>query len=500
MIEGSLKDASLPGLLQFLATETNKLYKVKLSTGGQTGEIYLNNGHIIRASFNLLDGEDALCEFLSWRDGAFSIERLAQEFESTVEKNMNLRLQAPTSFVAQSAFLIESNVGLNTALVPSKKFGSIEWQDAMRTQPLEREDFVVLGWLKDGRTLRQAAREFGFDIAKATNILYRLLLTHSVEVLRTGTEAAEAAGGEGHAFPLDAGQAQSLAQRSKIAGQSRVNIDSVRTSMDKLKKSSQMRQPDKEKSAGFARSAAAQPSGFGQGGGEVVASGAAPTISPVVGAYAEPAIYADEDKEATAAQAMALNSTASAGEVNSVPVIDCAPDVIAPPQAGVEEDPSFSARRTEALPLVTIDIERLLQATFTATQFGKMALTNQGLDQHLRQTLLDVETGKSLQVVLSTSIRTPAAVLSTYRFCLARGYVISSDPVIPLTADLLLGRIELDQYLLQRRRINGDELRDLIEIQRHKGVKLADLLVKHGYLTSSDLARLTSEQKRFALQ
>jgi len=64
----------------------------------------------------------------------------------------------------------------------------------------------------------------------------------------------------------------------------------------------------------------------------------------------------------------------------------------------------------------------------------------------------------------------------------------------------LLGRIELDQYLLQRRRINGDELRDLIEIQRQKGVKLSELLVKHGYLTSSDLTRLTSEQKRFALK
>lgn len=494
MIEGTLKDASLPGLLQFLATETNKLYKVKLSAGGQSGEIYLNNGHIIRASFNLLDGEDALCEFLSWREGMFWVERLAGEFEATVKKNMNLRLHAPTTFVAQSAFLNESNVGLNTAVVPSKKFGSIEWQDAMRTQPLEREDFVVLGWLKEGRTLRQAAREFGFDIVKATNILYRLLLTHSIEVLRTGSELVESG-----SFPLEVSEADKLAKPNKVAGQSKVDMDSIRTSMDRLKKGLRPQdQYGEGQSPGIVRPAAAHSAEFAQASGDMfnaVGGAGGPALS-ALGSFVEAAAYAtgvvQEEKEK---QATALNGQAEA-------MIDCAPDVIAPPPSSTEseEDSAFSARRTEALPLVTIDIERLLQATFTATQFGKLALTNQALDQHLRQTLLDVETGKSLQVVVGSSVRTPASVLSTYRFCLARGYVISSDPVIPLTADLLLGRIELDQYLLQRRRINGDELRDLIEIQRQKGVKLADLLVKHGYLTSSDLTRLTGEQKRFALK
>ena len=34
--------------------------------------------------------------------------------------------------------------------------------------------------------------------------------------------------------------------------------------------------------------------------------------------------------------------------------------------------------RTEAMPMVTIDIERLLAATFSPTQFGKLALKNPG--------------------------------------------------------------------------------------------------------------------------
>ena len=60
MLEGTLKDTSLPGLLQFLAIEPNKLYKVKLSSGSQAGEIYVSNGLIIHAGFHLLEGRRVL--------------------------------------------------------------------------------------------------------------------------------------------------------------------------------------------------------------------------------------------------------------------------------------------------------------------------------------------------------------------------------------------------------------------------------------------------------
>jgi hypothetical protein len=288
-----------------------------------------------------------------------------------------------------------------------------------------------------------------------------------------------------------------------------VDLSSVRTSMDRLKKggghSVGKGAPSRIDPA--TKSGPAQASGFVLASGDMydAIAGSGGAALSALRSGMEPTAYLTEQKQASGPaipKAEPAEEQAQSQPVATESTIDCAPDVIAPPRSEreIEEDPTFSARRTEALPLVTIDIERLLQATFTATQFGKLALNNQALDQHLRQTLLDVDTGKSLQLVISSSVRTPASVLSTYRFCLARGYVISSDPVIPLTADLLLGRIELDQYLLQRRRINGDELRDLIEIQRQKGVKLADLLVRSGYLTQSDLERLTAEQKRFALK
>jgi Domain of unknown function (DUF4388) len=163
------------------------------------------------------------------------------------------------------------------------------------------------------------------------------------------------------------------------------------------------------------------------------------------------------------------------------------------------DDPRFTSR-TVSLPLVALDIERLLQATFSATQFGKLALGNPSLDAHRRQTLLDAEQGKPLANSLDDGSRPAAAVLSSYRYCLDRGYIDTQDPVIPLTADLLLGRMEIDQYLLQRRRITGDQLRDLIKIARQEGLKLPQLLMRSGFLTAGDIETLDREQKRFAFK
>lgn len=521
MIEGNFKDASLPGLLQFLATESNKLYRVKLSAMGNTGEVYVDHGHVISAKYNLLDGEDAMCEFLSWRDGAFSVERLPSEFESTVNKNLHLRLQGPTTFVSQSAFLVESSVGLNTVVVPSRKFGGLEWQDALRTQPLEREDFLVMAWIKEGRSMREACREFGFDIVKATGILYRLLLTHSVEPQRAFSEAESVVDDETYQIRLTTGAtSQEMAmlaaanpgsehKRSRVMP---IDLASLRASMEARLRSKEMEEASKPPSkpvrepAPVAASAAAQINNVAAVTNVVTSTGqfeavAVTTTLSALGAAIESKPYKSPDKDTDKPGAKVSengNALMPAHEENSV-LIDCAPDPVVLPEA-TQEEWTFTAKRTDALPLVTIDIERLLQATFTATQFGKLALTNQALDPHLRQTLLDVESGKTLTRVISEAVRGPASILSTYRFCLARGYIISVDPVIPLTADLLLSRMALDQYLLQRRRINGDELRDLIELEREKGIKLSDLLVRHGYLTPGDLERLLTEQKRFALK
>ncbi len=496
MIEGTLKDASLPGLLQFLATENNELYKVELTAGSNSGQIFISNGSVISATFNLLNGEDALCEFLTWREGSFCVERLALEFADTIKKNINLRLESPNSFVNQSAFLSESVVGLNTVIIPSKKFGSLEWQDALRTKPLEREDFVLMSWLKEGRTMRQACREFEFDIVKATGILYRLLLTHSIEPLRSGAQRS---------FAWSASSEDALNQSAQAGSKPvPVNLATLRSAMEarlKLRRQSQPNEDETQEQKDATKSP--QPSPVANQSAASVAA-VSPSLVPAIGAAGSTgnvtmaAVSGGDKYDAATASSNKLTTEGSPVANNT---INCAPEPVA--SAADYDLPDgtagFLSKKTDVMPIITIDIERLLQAVFTTTQFGKIALTNAALDQHLRQSLLDVEAGKSLLVVLSSVNRSPASILSTYRFCLARGYLLSADPVIPLTADLLLGRMELDQYLLQRRRINGDELRDLIEIEKQKGIKLTELLLRHGHVTVGDLERLTIEQKRFAL-
>jgi hypothetical protein len=89
-------------------------------------------------------------------------------------------------------------------------------------------------------------------------------------------------------------------------------------------------------------------------------------------------------------------------------------------------------------------------------------------------------------------------VLHTCKYSLERGYIDPPDAVASITADLLLGRVEIEQYLLQRRRITGDELRDVTDLAKQRGVKLVDLLVKTGFMTDSDQERLQVERERFA--
>lgn len=413
MIKGSVKDASLAGILQFLAIEANKSYRMKVERGILYGEIIVVNGDLVSAAYGLLRGEDALCEFLTWEDGAFTIERIWPRHQDTFERNLNLRLQSSLSFADQASYLLENAIGLNTVVKSSKMFGTPEWQESSKLHPLQREDFLILGWLSQGRTMRQAMRDFAFDILQATSILYRLVLTRSVEVVRAGTpEAAEEL-------------------------------------------------PDM---APMPASAPVPPP-------VPVAAVAATAATPAPSAQAAPEPVTAEQKEEAAVQEQLRKS-----------------------------DPALTTRRTTVLPIISIDIERLMKATFTISQFGFLALKNPALDEAIRSALKKVEEGKTLESVVSEGSRSASAVLNTYRYCLERGYISNPDSVLPLTADLLLRRTELDQYLLQRRRVTSEVVRDLTEEARVEGTPLSDMLVKTGYLSQEDLDTVTREQLRFALR
>lgn len=404
MIKGSLKDASLPGLLQFLANEGNCSYRIRLERGNLHGDLMISGGHLIYAAYGLLRGEDALCELLTWDDGQFSIERLPKRLEATMDKNLKLKLQLGTTFADQASFLLEENVGLNTSVRPSKIFGTQEWQESSKLQPLQREDFLILGWLSEGRTMRQAMREFAFDLLQATSVLYRLVLTRSVEVVRA----------------LDA------------------------------KELTAMREYD---------------------------------------------LSVQEDPPTVISQMSLATDNQESSNIHHTS--------LAPPSTATVKSTGMSdssSRRTNVLPIISIDVERLMRATFTISQFGFLALKNPLLDEGIRYILLKIESGYSVEQVVFESARSASATLSTYRYCMERGYINNLDPVLPLTADLLLSRTEIDQYLLQRRRVTGEQLRDLAEAARSEELTLAEMLIRSGFLSQEDLDTVLAQQARFKMR
>ncbi|HMO20982.1 MAG TPA: hypothetical protein PKC98_08440, partial [Candidatus Melainabacteria bacterium] len=155
-------------------------------------------------------------------------------------------------------------------------------------------------------------------------------------------------------------------------------------------------------------------------------------------------------------------------------------------------------KRTDPLPLVSIDIERLLNTSFKLTGRGVEHLEEASEDDMVAEVLQDVKLGKSLLLVLTDSNRSDASIMATYRYCLDNEMIEHHDPVVRLTIELLLDKLDLIKYLLQRRRVTGEQLKELSVIAERQGIEIIKLLIGSGAVLPADLDRLKQEQERFA--
>ncbi|MBK9143957.1 MAG: DUF4388 domain-containing protein [Candidatus Melainabacteria bacterium] len=472
MIEGSLADISLPGLLQLLADESGSSYHIHIRRSGQSCDLTIVRGRLRVAKFGILEGHDALTEVVSWGDGTFKIETLPRDYVLSAKPNLDHRLDQPGTFTDQFAFLRQVNVGLNTEIVPSTNFGTEEWQAALRVQPLGKYDYQVLGWITDGRTMHQAMVELELDLRMAVGMLFRLVVTGSVEVVRPGN--------------IDPGE-----YRAKLK-------ELVST---KLRELAEFR--------------------FGPEGARDLEI--ENTIPPTNGTKSSAERQAEID--ATWDQPEEKKTGTDTQELPTVPasLVETAPpkkkrervdtEGSLPEQAPVPASPmvsandhesksessgSFDLRRTDPLPLVSIDIERLLNTIFKVTEEGKEALEAGSVDAMVKEVLTEVERAKTLLLVLTDSNRTEAAILATYRYALEKGLIMHHDSVMELTIQLLLNKLSIEEYLLQRRRISTDQLQELQAISQRQGIGLHKLLIGTGCLLPADLDRLKQERERFA--
>lgn len=466
MLEGSLSDASVAGLLQLLCHETQKSYSIQIRRMGQVCNVFVCKGEVASVTFGILEGVEALSEVLFWDEGEFWVERLETVSETALfekERNLNIKFDSPTSLAYYCSFLKQNNVGLHTEIVPSSSFGTQEWQQALQREPLLKDDFTVIGWITDGRTMRQAMVELNLDLKAALSSLYRLLATRSVDVVRPVIQDADV--GEDIKNSSDNLPVQRRVRKTqdvelKKGAGSMIGVDTQEIPslpkdmvMDQSSTHEEIKPEANKKLAELAVKTKAPDTVPGLTREEVKR----PDLSS-----ARPENLQDEEK-----------------------LVD-------------ENGEEFDPRLTDLLPIVSIDIERLLNSNFSVTKEGKERLLDDELHELVRQVLIDTTNGKTLVSVLTDSSLTEAAVLATYRYCLEEKLISHYDPVISLTIELVMAKMELEQYLLQRRRITGDQLQDLITIAGRQGIGLDKLLVGAGYLLPVDMDRLKQEQDRFS--
>src|ERR1700733_5695607 len=122
MIEGNFTDISLPAMLQLLCLEAQKSFRVGVALDSQRGEVYVRKGWVIAAVYGILEGEDAFCEFMAWRDGVFWAEQVTPDM--AIEKNLSFAFQPNSAFVQDCGYLAQSNAGLNSVITGSILYGS----------------------------------------------------------------------------------------------------------------------------------------------------------------------------------------------------------------------------------------------------------------------------------------------------------------------------------------------------------------------------------------
>ncbi len=466
MLEGSLSDASVAGLLQLLCHETQKSYSIQIRRMGQVCNVFVCKGEVASVTFGILEGVEALSEVLFWDEGEFWVERLETVSETALfekERNLNIKFDSPTSLAYYCSFLKQNNVGLHTEIVPSSNFGTQEWQQALQREPLVKDDFTVIGWITDGRTMRQAMVELNLDLKAALSSLYRLLATRSVDVVRP------------------------LIQDADVG-------DDIKNSSDNLPVQRRVRKTqdvELKKGAGSMIGVDTQE----------IPSLPKDMVMDQSSTHEEIKPEANKKLAELAVKTKAPDTVPglTREEVKRPDLSSARPENLQDEEKLVDENgEEFDPRLTDLLPIVSIDIERLLNSNFSVTKEGKERLLDDELHELVRQVLIDTTNGKTLVSVLTDSSLTEAAVLATYRYCLEEKLISHYDPVISLTIELVMAKMELEQYLLQRRRITGDQLQDLITIAGRQGIGLDKLLVGAGYLLPVDMDRLKQEQDRFS--
>lgn len=492
MLEGNLKSVSVSGLLQLLANEAGYGYQVTIKSDTNIAQIYIVRGTLIDARFGILEGVDALSEIITWSDGSFKVEEITSQINKNFVGSINCNLSDIDTFHNQCLFLNRIKVGLGQEIIPSTNFGQEIWQKALHIQPLKKVDFAVLGWITDGRTMRQAISELKIDLKDAIGILYRLVITGSIEVIRPDVGSDMNADIDFDGLVKERLELHRLAKKIDIEEKTKLSVDQGKLKLDDAGGKEEIPNYRDTGDLEIVQSKFDTKDGYDLSGGSLFAAQKdtdtqeLPTVKDQLDDE-----FAESLLESPLTKIIEAEAKLNEGEKEEEKSSDDEP----------KEKPKsaqFDIKKTDPLPIVSIDIERLINTSFEITETGNSVLADEDEGEMVEEILNSVRLGKSIILVLTDSNMSDASVMATYRYCLENKYIKHHDPVVPLSMDLVMGKMDLIQYLLQRKRISGDQLKEFGSIAERQGIEIIKLLVGAGALLNQDIERLQKEKDRFA--
>lgn len=90
-VQGDLSDIDITSVIQVLCTERRRAGLV-MRRRGEEGVIFFDNGEIVHAMLGPLEGEEAVYQLLSWRDGTFRMTDKVRTPSRTVRTGWNALL------------------------------------------------------------------------------------------------------------------------------------------------------------------------------------------------------------------------------------------------------------------------------------------------------------------------------------------------------------------------------------------------------------------------
>jgi Domain of unknown function (DUF4388) len=178
-LQGSIRQFSLPDIVQFLSTSA-KTGKLGLINGGSgaSGAIFFQNGTVLHAEAGAREGEEAFFELMRWTSGSFDFVPGETTSKASIGQHSAILLLEGARRSDEWGILSEKIP--DTALVP--EFVLPDESQTGKQITLNTSEWMVLAKIDGQRSLEAIARESGLSEYHICRLLYPLLANNLIRL------------------------------------------------------------------------------------------------------------------------------------------------------------------------------------------------------------------------------------------------------------------------------------------------------------------------------